>query len=116
MPMREHAASSFDRPPWMVSRPLSSLTGAAVTSSSHFVVRMLQMQILTANFLRRDRRIARFSGRFVAIACLFAPVLACAHAMNQLQTCAEQMAAVDESFGELASQSQRLIYVEELAA
>ena len=36
------------------------------------------MQILTANFLRRDCRIARFSGRFVAIACLFAPVLACA--------------------------------------
>ena len=38
------------------------------------------------------------------------------HAMNQLQTCAEQLAAVDEFFGELASSSQRLIYVEELAA
>jgi tRNA-dihydrouridine synthase B len=38
------------------------------------------------------------------------------HAMNQLQTCAEQLAAVDEFFGELASQGQRLTYVEELAA
>jgi tRNA-dihydrouridine synthase B len=38
------------------------------------------------------------------------------HAMNQLQTCAEQLAAVDEFFGELASHGQRLIYVEELAA
>ena len=38
------------------------------------------------------------------------------HAMNQLQTCAEQLAAVDEFFGELAVSSQRLIYVEELAA
>jgi len=38
------------------------------------------------------------------------------HAMNQLQTCAEQLAAVDEFFGELATGSQRLIYVEELAA
>jgi hypothetical protein len=36
--------------------------------------------------------------------------------MNQLQTCAEQLAAVDEFFGELAAGSQRLIYVEELAA
>ncbi len=38
------------------------------------------------------------------------------HAMNQLQSCAGQLAAVDEFFGELASNSQRLIYVEELAA
>ena len=38
------------------------------------------------------------------------------HAMNQLQTCAEQMVAVDTFFGELASQGQRLTYVEELAA
>jgi tRNA-dihydrouridine synthase B len=38
------------------------------------------------------------------------------HAMNQLQTCAEQLVAVDEFFGELATGSQRLIYVEELAA
>jgi tRNA-dihydrouridine synthase B len=38
------------------------------------------------------------------------------HAMNQLQTCAEQLAAVDEFFGELASVGRRLIYVEELAA
>ena len=38
------------------------------------------------------------------------------HAMNQLQTCAEQLAAVDEFFGELASFGQRLNYVEELAA
>ena len=38
------------------------------------------------------------------------------HAMNQLQTCAEQMVAVDTFFSELASQSQRLTYVEELAA
>ncbi|MEK6592219.1 MAG: tRNA dihydrouridine synthase DusB [Pseudomonadota bacterium] len=38
------------------------------------------------------------------------------HAMNQLQTCAEQMSAVDEFFAELASQSRRLSYVEELAA
>ena len=32
------------------------------------------------------------------------------HAMNQLQTCAEQLAAVDEFFGELATGSQRLTY------
>ena len=38
------------------------------------------------------------------------------HAMNQLQTCVEQLAAVDEFFGELASHGQRLTYVEELAA
>ena len=38
------------------------------------------------------------------------------HAMNQLLTCAEQMVAVDTFFGELASQGQRLTYVEELAA
>ena len=38
------------------------------------------------------------------------------HAMNQLQTCAEQLAAVDEFFGELAAYGQRLTYVEELAA
>ena len=38
------------------------------------------------------------------------------HAMNQLQTCAEQLTAVDEFFGELAMNSQRLIYVEGLAA
>ena len=38
------------------------------------------------------------------------------HAMNQLQTCAEQLAAVNEFFAELASRGQRLTYVEELAA
>ena len=38
------------------------------------------------------------------------------HAMNQLLTCAEQLAAVDEFFGELAAYGQRLTYVEELAA
>ena len=38
------------------------------------------------------------------------------HAMNQLQTCAEQMDAVNIFFGELASQGPRLTYVEELAA
>ena len=38
------------------------------------------------------------------------------HAMNQLQTCAEQLAAVDEFFVELAGYGQRLTYVEELAA
>jgi tRNA-dihydrouridine synthase B len=37
-------------------------------------------------------------------------------AMNQLQTCAEQLAAVNTFFSELASQGQRLTYVEELAA
>jgi tRNA-dihydrouridine synthase B len=38
------------------------------------------------------------------------------HAMNQLQSCAEQLAAVDEFFRGLASFGQRLTYVEELAA
>lgn len=38
------------------------------------------------------------------------------HAMNQLQTCAEQMCAVDAFFAELASRSRRLSYAEELAA
>jgi tRNA-dihydrouridine synthase B len=38
------------------------------------------------------------------------------HAMNQLQTCAEQLAAVDEFFAELAQQGRRLQYSEELAA
>jgi len=38
------------------------------------------------------------------------------HAMNQLQTCPEQLAAVDTFFGELASHGRRLTYVEELAA
>lgn len=38
------------------------------------------------------------------------------HAMNQLQTCVEQQGAVDEFFGQLASQGRRLSYVEELAA
>jgi tRNA-dihydrouridine synthase B len=41
------------------------------------------------------------------------------HAMNQLQTCAEQMAAVNEFFSELAERGRRLVYevlCEELAA
>jgi len=38
------------------------------------------------------------------------------HAMNQLQSCAAQLAAVDEFFGELASYGRRLTYIEELAA
>jgi tRNA-dihydrouridine synthase B len=38
------------------------------------------------------------------------------HAMNQLQTCAGQLAAVNAFFSELACQSQRLTYVEGLAA
>jgi tRNA-dihydrouridine synthase B len=38
------------------------------------------------------------------------------HAMNQLQTCAEQLAAVDTFFSELASRGRQLTYVEELAA
>ena len=38
------------------------------------------------------------------------------HAMNQLQTCAEQMDAVNTFFSELASQGRRLTYIEELAA
>ncbi len=37
-------------------------------------------------------------------------------AMNQLQTCSEQLAAVNEFFGELAGYGRRLMYVEELAA
>jgi tRNA-dihydrouridine synthase B len=38
------------------------------------------------------------------------------HAMNQLQTCAEQLAAVNEFFAELAGRGRRLQYIEELAA
>jgi tRNA-dihydrouridine synthase B len=38
------------------------------------------------------------------------------HAMNQLQTCAEQLQAVDEFFHELSNQGRRLQYIEELAA
>jgi tRNA-dihydrouridine synthase B len=38
------------------------------------------------------------------------------HAMNQLQTCAEQIEAVDEFFAELSSRSHRLQYIEEYAA
>ena len=38
------------------------------------------------------------------------------HAMNQLETCREQLAAVDEFFAQLAGRGQRLAYVEELAA
>jgi tRNA-dihydrouridine synthase B len=38
------------------------------------------------------------------------------HAMNQLQACSEQLAAVNEFFGELAGYGQRLTYVQELAA
>lgn len=38
------------------------------------------------------------------------------HAMNQLQTTGEQLAAIDEYFCGLASRSRRLEYVEELAA
>jgi tRNA-dihydrouridine synthase B len=38
------------------------------------------------------------------------------HAMNQLQTCAEQLAAVNVFFSELAGRGQRLQYIEELAA
>ena len=37
-------------------------------------------------------------------------------AMNQLQTCGEQLAAVDEFFGELAGYGRRLTYIGELAA
>ena len=37
-------------------------------------------------------------------------------AMNQLQTCGEQLAAVNEFFGALAGYGRRLTYVEELAA
>ena len=38
------------------------------------------------------------------------------HAMNQLPTCAEQIAAVNEFFAELSGLGERLTYVEELAA
>jgi tRNA-dihydrouridine synthase B len=38
------------------------------------------------------------------------------HAMNQLQTCAEQTAAVDAFFGELAARDRHLMYIEEMAA
>ena len=38
------------------------------------------------------------------------------HAMNQLQTCAEQLRAVDEFFDELVARGRRLQYIEELAA
>ncbi len=38
------------------------------------------------------------------------------HAMNQLQTCGEQLAAVNEFFGELVGYGQRLTYIEGLAA
>jgi tRNA-dihydrouridine synthase B len=38
------------------------------------------------------------------------------HAMNQLETCAEQLAAVDAFFNELAERGRHLIYSEELAA
>lgn len=38
------------------------------------------------------------------------------HGMNQLQSCAEQLAAVDAFFAELAARGQRLQYIEELAA
>jgi tRNA-dihydrouridine synthase B len=38
------------------------------------------------------------------------------HGMNQLQTCAEQVVAIDEFFGELAARGRRLQYIEELAA
>jgi tRNA-dihydrouridine synthase B len=38
------------------------------------------------------------------------------HAMTRLETCAEQRAAVDEYFAQLAARGQRLNYVEELAA
>jgi tRNA-dihydrouridine synthase B len=38
------------------------------------------------------------------------------HGMNQLQTCAEQLEAVNAFFEELGSRSRRLQYIEELAA
>jgi tRNA-dihydrouridine synthase B len=38
------------------------------------------------------------------------------HAMNPLETCREQLAAVDDFFAQLAARGQRLTYVEELAA
>ncbi|MCW5605904.1 MAG: tRNA dihydrouridine synthase DusB [Burkholderiales bacterium] len=38
------------------------------------------------------------------------------HAMNQLQTCAEQLSAVEAFFAQLASRGRHLSYIEELAA
>jgi tRNA-dihydrouridine synthase B len=38
------------------------------------------------------------------------------HGMNQLQTCAEQLAAVDAFFAEQAERGRRLQYIEEMAA
>ena len=38
------------------------------------------------------------------------------HAMNQLQTCAEQLEAVDAFFAELADHGRHLTYIEEMAA
>jgi len=38
------------------------------------------------------------------------------HSMNQLETCAEQLKAVNDFFGELAGRGERLAYVEESAA
>ncbi len=38
------------------------------------------------------------------------------HAMNQLQTCAEQLKAVDAFFAELADRGRHLTYIEEMAA
>jgi tRNA-dihydrouridine synthase B len=38
------------------------------------------------------------------------------HGMNQLQTCAEQIEAVNTFFAELSGLGERLTYVEELAA
>ena len=38
------------------------------------------------------------------------------HGMNQLQTCAEQLAAVDSFFAEAAGRGRHLTYIEELAA
>ena len=38
------------------------------------------------------------------------------HAMNQLETCQEQLAAVDTFFNDLAGRGKHLIYSEELAA
>jgi tRNA-dihydrouridine synthase B len=38
------------------------------------------------------------------------------HGMNQLESCREQLAAVNAFFAELASRGRRLQYIEELAA
>ena len=38
------------------------------------------------------------------------------HGMNQLQTCAEQLAAVNEFFAELSARGRRLQYIEGEAA